>query len=57
MKRRDFLKTGFAGATAFALSGLTLVVPRRSATGTVVDVDLVAEGDVKTMAGGSSVYV
>jgi FtsP/CotA-like multicopper oxidase with cupredoxin domain len=57
MQRRDFLKASFTGATAFALSGLTLVVPRRSATGTVVDVDLVAEGDFKTMLDGTSVYV
>ena len=56
MKRRDFLKTSFTGATAFALSGLTLMVPRRSAPATVVDVDLVAEGDFKTMVDGTSVY-
>jgi len=57
MRRRDFLKTGFMGATAFAVSGLTLVVPRRSAAATVVDVDLVAEGDFRSMADGTSVYV
>ena len=57
MKRRDFLKASFTGATAFALSGLTLMVPRRSAAATMVDVDLVAEGDFKTMADGTSVYV
>jgi hypothetical protein len=57
MKRRDFLKASFTGATAFALSGLTLMVPRRSTVATLVDIDLVAEGDFKTMADGSSVYV
>jgi FtsP/CotA-like multicopper oxidase with cupredoxin domain len=57
MKRRDFLKASFTGATSFALSGLTLMVPRRSAPATVVDVDLVAEGDFKTMPDGASVYV
>ena len=56
MKRRDFLKASFTGATAFALSGLTLMVPRRSVAATTVDVDLIAEGDFKTMADGTSVY-
>lgn len=56
MKRRDFLKASFTGATAFALSGLTLMVPRRSVAATTVDVDLIAEGDFKTVADGTSVY-
>lgn len=57
MKRRDFLKASFTGATAFALSGLTLMVPRRSVAAATVDVTLIAEGDFRTMPDGTSVYV
>ena len=57
MNRRDFLKAGLTGAAAFALSGLTLMEPRRSDAAGVVDVTFVAEGDFKTMIDGSDIYV
>jgi FtsP/CotA-like multicopper oxidase with cupredoxin domain len=55
MRRRDFLKAGLSGATAFGLSGLTVLTPRRAVAGTV-DADLVAEGTFKTMADGISIF-
>ncbi len=54
MKRRDFLKAGTAGS-AFALSGLTTLVPRLAMAATV-NVNLVAEGAYKTMADGVSLF-
>jgi len=57
MKRRDFLRAGLTGAAAFALSGLTFMVPRRTAAAAVIDVTLVAESDFKAMIDGTDIYV
>jgi len=57
MKRRDFLKAGLTGVTAFALSGMTFMVPRRTDAAAVVDVTFVAESVFKTMIDGTDIYV
>ena len=57
MKRRDFLKAGLTSAAAFALSGLTIMAPRRTNAAAVVDVTLVAQSDFKTMIDGTDTYV
>jgi FtsP/CotA-like multicopper oxidase with cupredoxin domain len=57
MKRRDFLKAGLTGAAAFALSGLTLMAPRRTDAAVLVDVTFVAESNFKTMIDGTDIYV
>jgi FtsP/CotA-like multicopper oxidase with cupredoxin domain len=57
VKRRDFLRAGLTGAAAFALSGLTVLAPRRSDAAGVVDVTFVAEGDFKTMTDHTAIYV
>jgi FtsP/CotA-like multicopper oxidase with cupredoxin domain len=56
MKRRDFLKAGLTSTVAFALSGLTFMVPRKSSAATV-DVTLVAEANFKTMIDGTDIWV
>ncbi len=55
MKRRTFLAGFAAGSGAFALSGLTVLVPR-SAQAATVSVNLVAEGSTKTMVDGVSLF-
>lgn len=57
MKRRDFLKTGIAGAAAFTLSGLTFMAPSRTDATAAVDVTLAAESGFKTMIDGTDIYV
>lgn len=55
MKRRTFLASLAAGSSAFALSGLTVLVPRQAQAATV-SVNLVAEGAYKTLVDGTSLY-
>lgn len=55
MKRRTFLASMAAGGSAFALSGLTVLLPRQAEAATV-SVNLVAEGAYKTMVDGVSLY-
>ena len=55
MKRRTFL-AGIAGTSAFAISGLTMFVPRPVQAGTV-NVSLVAEGAQKTLIDGNTLFI
>ena len=56
MKRREFLKSGLMGSTAFAVSGLTAMTPRTSQAATI-NINMTAEGTFKTLVDGTSVYV
>ncbi|MCW8957074.1 MAG: multicopper oxidase domain-containing protein [Gammaproteobacteria bacterium] len=56
MQRREFLKSGFLGSAAFAVSGLTTLTPRIAEAATV-NVNLSAEGVFKNLIDNTSVYV
>ncbi len=56
MKRREFLKSGFASSAAFALSGLT-VLNSKPVLAATNNINLTAEGTYKTMVDGTSIYV
>ena len=56
MKRREFIKSGLMGTTAFAFSGLTALAPRDAQAATI-NVNLTAEGRYKTLINGTSIYV
>jgi FtsP/CotA-like multicopper oxidase with cupredoxin domain len=56
MKRREFLKSGFMGSAAFAVSGLTAMTPTTAQAATV-NVSMTAEGTYKTMVDGSPIFM
>ena len=56
MKRREFLKSGLMGSTAFAFSGLTALAPKNAYAATI-NLNLTAEGAYKTLVDGTSIFV
>lgn len=55
MDRREFIKQSTLTAAAFGMSGLTTLVPR-DAQAAAVDVSFAAEGVVKSMIDGTSIF-
>ena len=56
MQRREFLKSGLVGSTAFALSGLTLL-NSKNVNASTTTISLTAEGTNKTMVNGTSIFI